>query len=537
MSNVRLRSSGPVENDRMTMPNDQLNPLASIEEGGAAVPGDGPSRFEELPSYDSDETGEDYQESQTHQQAGDASQGSGQQSHQSYGVPSVSSQSFSHSSRHPASVSAHHTHDHDAYLGRADPYAYATGNLRPSDRQSYSRTPAYVPPYGPYSTGATPAPFVRPHGVQHMGAGGGGGGGSSSGGSHNSGNRGFDGRGGGFGGGRGHFPEPGGPNRGGNAPFGGPSGGRGAPAPPGDPYGGYPLHPAPVDPWAPNIMGGRIIGRTPPDFLGKERSHIKSHSWMLKHQDTAQLNRHLITPENKVLWHGQYLLETAARWFQTVPAKLKAPCATWAESYANWDEFIRLFLLRFDDPNWLNTALESYNTIRQEGEYKDIHAYCDAFTVLYDDVKGEVSLYAVLRRFMDGLRSQTKADCQRQMTTTKQLGVEMSLDELMASAQEFEANYLSNRRRGTGNAAAGNQNANAHANLNVMRGGARGRGQGGRGGRGGRGRGGAAGQPATRKCYNCGSPDHLSNKCDKPHVPGHAPPGWVPKTTPSSGNA
>lgn len=124
-----------------------------------------------------------------------------------------------------------------------------------------------------------------------------------------------------------------------------------------------------------------------------------------------------------------------------------------------------------------------------------------------------------------------------QLAQMDAFGYEMGLDELQACALRFEGITVDALRRSNrGGALAGTAQDTSNANaqhLIPMRGGYRGRGRGRGGDRGGRG--GSGSQP--RKCYNCGSSDHLSSKCDKPHVPGHAPAGWVPKTRTSSGNA
>lgn len=117
----------------------------------------------------------------------------------------------------------------------------------------------------------------------------------------------------------------------------------------------------------PIIIGGQLNGRRPPDFHGRQRNHTLAHDWVNKHAATALLNPNVIYPQNRILWHGQYLTDVAPNWFNALLDNVK-------RAYAPWGEFVRRFLMRFDEPQWRERAMEEFNAIKRVGQYKDISA-------------------------------------------------------------------------------------------------------------------------------------------------------------------
>ncbi len=218
---------------------------------------------------------------------------------------------------------------------------------------------------------------------------------------------------------------------------------------------------------------GGIIGKKPPEFEGKKRDHMVAHDWIRKHRRFHMLNPQ-ITPEYRTLNSVQYLSNTAATWHQSIGEKFNSPGD-------NFDQFVRLFLARWDEFNWRDKALAIFNQTKQEGANSDIEVYNMTFQMAYQAVTEEVTPYVAIRVFIDGLKPKTRASLEQSFALLQSLGHELDINEVMASAVRFESihkithrPFMSSGSRGNGSHPPSNNNGHtnppAEQNLNTMQG-------------------------------------------------------------------
>jgi len=113
-----------------------------------------------------------------------------------------------------------------------------------------------------------------------------------------------------------------------------------------------------------------------------------------------------IPPEYRTLNSSQYLQAAAAQWFESLGQRYETPGD-------NFDDFVQLFINRWDELNWQDKALRRFHALKQEGSNTDIESYNMAFQAAYQAIAKEISEYTAVRTYTAGLKPRTQADLER----------------------------------------------------------------------------------------------------------------------------
>jgi hypothetical protein len=218
--------------------------------------------------------------------------------------------------------------------------------------------------------------------------------------------------------------------------------------------------------------------RAPPEFSSSTRNWEQVKSWVFGHERWHQTNQ--VADDFRTVVSSAYLKGSASVWYSDLPAYFHKTGNT-------WDEFVRLFRDRWSEVNWETRALEKFNSYQQTGT---IDQYTNGFEQLYQAVRGHMSEFAAIERFIGGLKPKTKADVRRQ-------GPKSLADAISYAAQADDINAPSSSRDNT-KSLFGMNRTNEGSSNQRKRSRSQGRGK------------------DTRKCYNCDKTGHLARDCRAP---------------------
>ena len=234
------------------------------------------------------------------------------------------------------------------------------------------------------------------------------------------------------------------------------------------------------------IIDDSIIGKKSSDFKKLVKDHVVAHDWIDKHENYHVLNRYIIASHERVLHSKQYLVDKVVNWFNTL----------FDESRKEWKPFKTIFFRRWNNFNWREHALESFQRLQQFDEYSDINDFNVKFTSIYENIQELILFFVARRRYIDVLKSHIKINMKQMLFMRFQI----DLNEMMSLTENFEIvnkilyafRSFGQKRQSSNTAVASVINSKTERNLNVM--------------------------IKEFKCYNCDKTGHKAFACFNEHV-------------------